>query len=350
MTSVFIGPYRQYDYIGQVSKTYLQSIHKTYTNKNLSFIGRPLFIDLSVATPNTDSCFDIIENVPENLSLNCIIQHAPIEYLAVQRYTKNIAIPIINNRVSRMPYNQNYQKLNLFDNILVENEHDKNLLIKSNISCPIAVFDESFLDKDISDHSNKSYTLGEKNKDTFVFGFIGAYKQNISIIQKIITSFLISFRSSDNTTLVISCRGTEQDRKELENYYDDLKKRLSLINYDHVIFIFNGLDIESVIASLNTFDCFLSINDDYSQYFYEKYMISKESSIITKHNIENIPVPSVFVDESYDIDDRLTSISTADLCQKMKDIQNQQNGNNKYKKVKKNNNSSLGETICHILQ
>jgi hypothetical protein len=350
MTSVFIGPYRQYDYVGQVSRAYLQSIYRTHTNKNLSFIGRPLFIDPSVATPNNDSSFDIIENVPDNLSLNGIIQHAPIEYLAIQKYTKNIAIPIINNKVSRMPYNQNYQKLNSFDNILVENEHDKNLLIKSNVSCPITVFDESFLDKDISDHRNKSYALGEKNKDTFVFGFIGAYRQNISIIQKIITSFLVSFRSSGDVALVVSCRGTEQDKKELENYYNDLKKRLSIIDHDHIIFIFNGLDIESAIASLNTFDCFLSINDDYSQYFYEKYIISKGSNIITKHNIESIPVPSVFVDESYDIDDKLTSISTADLCQKMKDIQSQQNGSNKYQKVKKNNSPSLGETVCHILQ
>jgi glutaredoxin len=298
---------------------------------------------------NNDPLFDKTEDTPENLSLDCIIQHAPVEYLAIQKYTKNIAIPIMQNKISKMPYNQNYQKLNLFDNILVENEQDKNLLIKSNVSCPISVFDESLSDKDILPHVNKSYNLGERMNGVFVFGFIGAYKQNISIIQKIITAFLVSFRSSSDVSLIMSCRGTEQDKKELESYYDDLKKRLSIIEYSNILFIFSGLDIESSVASLNSFSCLLSINDDNSQYLYEKYIASKGISLITKHSVENIQVPPVFINESHDIDDILISISTADLGQKMKDIKNQQ-GPNKHQKIKKNNAKNLGETVCHILQ
>jgi hypothetical protein len=350
MTSVFIGPYRQYDYLGQVSKTFLQSIYNVYSNKNLSFISRPLFIDHLVSITNNDPLFDITEDAPENLSLDCIIQHAPIEYMAIQKYTKNIAIPIIKNKISKMPYNQNYQKLNLFDNILVENEQDKNLLIKSNVSCPITVFDESLSEKDISLHANKSYNLGEKINGFFVFGFIGAYKPNVSIIQKILTAFLISFRSHSNVALILFCRGTEQDKKELENYYDNLKRKLSIVEYNDVMFIFNGLDIESSIASLNNLSCLLSINDDHAQYFYEKYVTSKGISLITKYNTDNIQIPPVFIDESYDMEDTLISISTADLGQKMKDIHNQQQGSNKYQKIKKNNSKNLGETICHILQ
>jgi hypothetical protein len=349
MTSVFIGPYRQYDYLGQVSRSYLESLHRTYTNKNLSIISRPLFLDSSVLITNDDPILGQIENAPENLSLNCIIQHAPIEYLAIQKYTKNIAIPIMQNKFSKMPYNQNYQKLNLFDNILVENEQDKSILMKSNISCPITLFDESLSDKAILPHLNKSYNLGEKMNGIFVFGFIGAYNQNISIIQKIITAFLISFRSHSNVALILSCRGTEQDKKEIESYYNDLKKKLSIVEYNNVIFIFSGLDIESAIASLNSFSCLLSINDDNSQYFYEKYIASKGISFITKHNVENIQIPPVLIDESYDIDDNLISISTADLSKKMKEIQNQQ-GQNKHQKIKKNSGKNLGETVCHILQ
>jgi hypothetical protein len=278
------------------------------------------------------------------------MQHAPIEYLAIQKYAKNIAIPILNNRVSKMPNNQNYHKLNLFDAILVESEHHKNLLIKSNISSPIAVFDESLSDKNISTHINKTYNLGEKNSNTFVFGFIGPYKQNVSIIQKIITSFLMAFRSSADVALVMSCRGTEEDKKELDSYYNNLKKKLSIIDYNRIIFIFNSLDTECVIASLNSFNCLLSINDDYSQYLYEKYMTSKAGDIINRHNLENIQIPPTIINESYDIDDTLISISTMDLCQKMKDIQNQQHSSNKHHKIKKNNNKNLGETICHILR
>jgi glutaredoxin len=255
----------------------------------------------------------------------------------------------MQNKLSKMSYNQNYQKLNLFDNILVENEQDKNLLIRSNVSCPITLFDESLSEKDILPHINKSYNLGERMNGVFVFGFIGAYKQNISIIQKIITAFLTSFRSSSDVFLIVSCRGTEQDKKELESYYHDLKKRLSIIEYNNILFIFSGLDIESSIASLNSFSCLLSINDDHSQYLYEKYVASKGINLITKHSVENIQVPPVFIDESHDMDDVLISISTADLGQKMKDIKNQQ-GSNKHQKIKKNNGKNLGETICHILQ
>ena len=349
MTSVFIGPYRQYDYLGQISRTYLQSIYLAYTNKKLSLISRPLFIDSSLTATNNIPPLDKTEDIPENLALDCIIQHAPIEYLAIQKYTKNIAIPIMQNKISKMPYNQNYQKLNSFDGVLVENEQDKHLLIKSNISCPIIVFDESLSNKDILPHIDKSYNLGEKMNGVFVFGFIGAYKQNISIIQKIITAFLVSFRSSSDVSLIMSCRGTEQDKKEIEKYYDDLKKRLSITEYNNILFIFSGLDIESSIASLNSFSCLLSINDDHSQYLYEKYAVSKGISLITKHSVENIQVPPVFINESYDIDDTLMSISTADLGQKMKDIKNQQ-GSNKHQKIKKNNSKNLGETVCHILQ
>jgi hypothetical protein len=350
MTSAFIGPYRQYDYLGQVSKTYLQSIYTAYSNKNLSIISRPLFIDSSLNDTNNGLLYYNIENIPENFSVDCIIQHAPVEYLAIQKRVKNIAIPIINNKISRAPYNQNYQKLNFFDNVLVENEYQKNILMKSNISCPITVFDESFSDKDISTHINKNYMLGEKTNNTFVFGFTGAYKQNINTIQKIITSFLISFRSHNDVTLVMSCRGTETERKELENYYIDIKKKLSIVDYDNIIFIFSNLDTEAIIASLNSFNCLLSINDDHSQYFYEKYMISKGKSIINRHNLENIQIPSIFIDEFYDIDDIFISVSTTELCQKMKDIQNQQHTSNKHQKITKNNGKNLGETICHILQ
>jgi hypothetical protein len=349
MTTVFIGPYRQYDYIGQASKTYLRSIHSVLVNRGLSFIGRPLFSDPGSIDENNTLFLDKIEKVPNTLELNAIIQHAPVEYLAVQKYTKNIAIPIIDNKLFKTPYNQNYQKLNSFDNILVENDHQKTLLIKSNIICPIIVFDEYLQDKDISDHTNKKYNLGPKVNDSFIFGFIGYYRQNISIIQKIITSFLVSFRSSDDTVLLICCKGTEQDRQELDSYYQNTKNKLNIIDHNNIIFVFNQLNIESAIASLNTFNCFLSLNDDYSQNLYDKYAISNNISVITKHSLETAQIPSTFADESCDIEDTMMSILTSDLCKKLIDIKNQKNNMNKQQKIKKNN-KNLGETICHILQ
>lgn len=350
MTTVFIGPYRQYDYIGQISKIYLESIYKTFINRKMSVIGRPLFTDNMSVIQNLGDRLNAIENIPEDIQLNGVIQHAPIEYLLIQKYTKNIAIPIIDNRISKTPYNQNYQKLNSFDSILVDNEHDKTLLIKSNITCPITVFDESFSDKDTIEHSSKKYNLGEKIGDNFIFGFIGTYKQNISIIQKIIVSFLISFRSSSDTNLLICCKGTEQDKRDLENYYTETKQKLKIIGYDNIIFIFNSLEIESAMASLNTFDCFLSLNDDYSQYLYEKYFISSGKNLINKHNITTIQIPPISINTSVDIDDLMISIPTADLCQKMTDIKNQKNNTNKHQKTKKTNSKNLGETVCHILQ
>lgn len=349
MTTVFIGPYRQYDYIGQVSKTYLESIHRSLLNKKMSLVSRPLFIDPGSVVEDNTLFFEKTETIPDNLSVSTIVQHAPVEYLAIQKYVKNIAIPIIDSKLFKAPYNQNYQKLNSFDTILVENDHQKTFLIRSNIVAPIIVFDEYLSNNEISDHSNKKYNLGPKVDNNFIFGFIGFYRQNISVIQKIITSFLVSFRSSDDTTLLICCKGTGQDKQDLENYYQSLKKKLNVIDYDNIIFVFNSLDIESVIASLNTFNCFLSLNDDYSQNLYEKYAIGNEISIITKYSLETGGVPSLFSDESCDIEDVVMSIPTADLCKKMLDIKNQKNNSNKHQKSKKNN-KNLGETVCHILQ
>jgi len=350
MTTIFVGPYRQYDYTGQISKIYLDSISRAAINRKMSVISRPLFIDnMSIIGENNDS-LNRMEFIADNLELEAIVQHAPVEYLLTQKYTKNIAIPIIGNRISKSPYNQNYQKLNSFDYILVDNEYDKTLLIRSNITSPIFVFDEPFPDKDIVEHSSKKYNLGEKIGDNFIFGFIGAYKQNISIIQKIIVSFLISFRSCSDVHLLLCSKGTEQDRRDIENYYKEIKQKLKIIDYDNVIFIFNGLETESVIASLNTFDCFLSLNDDYSQYIYEKYFMRSGKNLINKHNITTIQIPTIAVDISSDINDLMISIPTTDLYQKMIDTKNQKNNTNKHQKTKKSNNKNLGETLCHILQ
>jgi hypothetical protein len=350
MNTVFIGPYKQYDYLGQVSKTYLESINLALKPRNKTILARPVFIDFSVLDESDNYVYRDIETAPENFDKpSCIIQHAPIEYLAIQRYTKNIAIPILDNRLLKMPYNQNYQKLNSFDHVLVDSEYHKALLIKSNITSPITVFDETLLDMQICDHINKKYNLKEKTNNTFVFGFIGAYKNNIAIIQKIITSFLSSFRSV-NATLIIVSRGTEQDKKHLDDYRTEILKRLSVINDNNIITIFNNLDTESVIASLNSFDCLLSLNDDYSQALYERYMLSQDKQIINKLAMNNIHIPPLHINDFSDIEDIMISVSTSDLCQKMLDTHSQKNNTNRYQKNKKNKTKNLGETLCHILQ
>jgi hypothetical protein len=201
----------------------------------------------------------------------------------------------------------------------------------------------------ICDHINKKYNFKEKTNNTFVFGFIGAYKHNVAIIQKIITSFLSSFRSI-NATLIIVSRGTEQDKKHLDDYRIEILKRLSVINDDNIITIFNNLDTESVIASLNSFDCLLSLNDDYSQALYERYILSQDKQIINKLTMNNIHIPPLHINDFSDIEDIMISVPTSDLCQKMLDTHNQKNNTNRYQKNKKNKTKNLGETLCHILQ
>ena len=347
MNLLYIGPYRQYDYMGQTSRILLHSIKEKCSYNNHKVYSRPLYIDFGSVDEKMPEYIKKDETFPsDSTNWSGIIQHMPVEFLSSQSFTKNIAIPILNNQLAKTSLNNNnFRKLNLFDHVLVENDNQKNFLLKSGITTKISVYNEE-IKTDYIDHNlrNKQFDLGSLNNN-FVFAFIGSYSSNQNIIHKLIVSFLVAFRSEPKNTLFFLLKGTSEDKEELMKFYNETKQKLNILDINPVIFSFGSLQLQESIACINTCSCYLSINDDVAYNMYEKYAQSINKPIISKYNLEVTHTPGLGVGYFYDIEDVIGSINTMSLTYKLKSIQS----DNKILK-NKSNNKSVGEIICNILQ
>lgn len=345
-SAIFIGPYRQYDYVGTSSNIFLHSIHKELKKYDISLFSRPLFLNNALVNPNNID-YSLYENINlDPIEFSVCIQHAPTEYLATQYKWKNIAIPILDPKIHKASVFNNLQKLNEFDAVLVSSEQEKNVLLKSSISSKIYICDENLLDHTSKDILNNRYDLGSLSDDEYNFGFIGSYTENLSIINKTVLSFLVAFRSDSNLKLHFFLRGTQTNKNEIEKFYHETLKQLQIYNYNNISFTFSSLDLEASIASLNSTNCLLAINDDINMHIYENYMKRLNRAVINKGSVDTIQVPTTFVDYRYDIDDLLSSISTLDLISKMR----QSIDKSRPIKNKVANNPTMGATVCRILQ
>lgn len=343
MNTLYIGPYRQYDYLGISSNIYLNTIkHSMLKNQNKIY-SRPIYIDSSVVSENT-GIYDH-EIIPKTVgSFGAIIQHCPIDYFAVYKQWKNICIPIIDPKIYKASSFSMVQKLNHADHIMVNNEQQKMFLLRSNIKTSISICDENLSEHINTKQSQQSYDFGPLYIHCYNFGFIGCYIPNIQIIHKIILAFSIAFRGSEKYRLILFLRGTQKDRKDLGEWYNKTLEDLNLTTSQNISFIFNHLDLEQSVAALNSIDCLLSLNDDHLTSLYDNYILQKNKDLISKHNTETIPIPIAKLDETYDIEDTMYSVSTNNLVKKLLTI------DNKPMKNKKLITSSIGDTICRILQ
>lgn len=346
MNLLYIGPYRQYDYMGQTSRILLHSIKEKLYYRNHSVYSRPVYIDTTTIDRRIPKYIEQNEIFPNNpINWSAIIQNLPVEFLAVQNFTKNIAIPILNNQLVKTSLNNScFKKLNLFDAVIVENDNQKNLLLKSGLNTKILVCNEKITDGLIDDNiKNKQFDLGVLNNN-FIFSFIGSYRANKNIIEKLIMAFLVSFRAETDNTLFLLLRGTSEEQKELADFYNQIKQKLNIINMDPVVFSFGSLELNECIAAINTCSCFLSINNDIQYAIYEKYAQSLDKKVVSKYSLDIVNTPALGVGLLYDIEDVIGSIGTMSLVEKLKSIKL-----NNITKNNSNNHKSIGEIICNIL-
>lgn len=344
-TALYIGPYRQYDYHGVLSNIHLSRLSASLARKDIKLYSRPLFLDSSLIQNTISSEYSNYELLPnEPLNIHCVIQHCPVEYVAIQKKWINICIPILDPKIVKSSSYGVIQKLNLVDHIIVHNDHQKNFLLKSGISVPISLYEENIVDYVDSSILQKMYDFGAVNNGLYRFGFIGTYSRNLRIIQKIIISFINAYRQHDTAQLIFFLRGTQQEKNELEKFYLDTLKNLNVNIFDHILFIFNPLDSASTITALNSMDCLLSINDDYVHHLYEAYLLKNGKSVISRNSLNTISVPPISLE--YDIEDTIGSICTQSLIEKMISIPSSGAKNKKSNK----SNPNIGDLACRILQ
>lgn len=347
MNILYLGPYRQYDYIGQNSRISLHRIKEKLSYHNYKTYSRPVYIDPQSSDNQIPSYLSDDEVFPDSpIEWRGIIQYLPVEFLSAQSFTKNIAIPIFNNQLLKSSLNNpSFKTLNLFDHILVDNDNNKTLLIKSGITTKIHVYNQEIQANYFGDElSGKQFDLGVLNENT-IFSFIGSYEANEQVVHKLIIAFLVAFRGASDKTLFLLLKGNSKDKQKIEAFYKQTKDQLRLIEADPVLFSFSSLGLQEAIAALNTCSCYLSINNDVSCTMYEKYAQSLSKIIINKQSLEISQTPILSIGNLYDIEDIVGSINTSSLINKLQSITT-----DTAKTKNKSNNKSISEILCDILQ
>lgn len=337
MNILYIGPYKQTDYIGVMSLLHIHSI-KQYLSQSDKLITRPIYLDtnfisnLSIdAEHGTANHFDMI------------IQYLPVDFLAITTNTKNIAIPIFDPKLCRLIDDSKYSVLNLCDKILIDEERYKNILRSYNIQKSIEIYEEH-----IPENHTQKFDL-DPIQDSYKFGFIGKYQSNKQIIQKIILAFLLNYRTNNNTKLYFFLTGNEQDRRDAEDQVAKIKKDLSIPEYIRPIHcLFELWEHKNITIALDSLNCFISLNDDYRYVLYEKFFMSNaidtKKFLINRQNISIIETPVINISHISEYNNTLSSIYTKDLIDKMKSAPQAQQKN------KKNNFNCLGHILCKQAQ
>jgi hypothetical protein len=335
MNFLYIGPYRQKDYIGQLSLLHLQSI-KQHISSSDKLITRPIYLDKAFAL-ESDLSIDTESGCLDKFDI--IIQHLPIEFTAINCNTTNIVIPILDPKLCNISFDFQYRILNFCDRILIDDEKHKHLLKSCGISKPIELYEEN-----INEQHSKKFNL-DPIHNSYKFGFIGKYQHNKQIITKIIYSFLINYRINNDIRLYLFLIGNEQDKKELEDQILKLKKELIFPEYINPIHgIFGVWEQKEALIALDSVDCFLSLNDDCKYLLYEKFFISNtmdgKKFLINRQNTNLLETPIININNISEYKNILFSVHTKDLINKIQAAPSSQ------QKHKKNNYHSLGSILC----
>lgn len=343
---IYIGPYRQYDYVGIVSELHIRSIIKSIDLKKHKLFLRPLYLSKDTVQQSHPIDWLPYETLPETLDQETyIIQHAPTDYLGAQSMWYSIAVPVLDPQLHKASKYNNTYKLNRFRHIVVSSDYEKNLLLKSEVNTPCVInqYDPTpYLDSAIID---KKYDFGLLEHQMYYYGFIGPYKDNISIIQQLIVAFSIATRALPHSKLVFFLRGTQQDKNDIEKFYNE---SCSVIKVEdrNIQFIFGYLDMGACFTALNSIDCLISLNAGMQQYLFENYATYHGKAIISRTNTNMEVSPSCSA--LYDIEDMINNISLKGLVDKIRDAGAPspvtKNKNNK------NNSKTIGEILCQIVK
>jgi len=338
---IYIGPYRNNGIDGILSRIYLNSIQNKSAGR-FSVYGRSLSYMVDM---NKNTNVNIEETLPNNFDrCDAVISHSkPSELSFITKWT-NICIPILDPKLYKASKYSHLQILNRCDHIIVNSEYEKQILLKSEIKKPIHVCYE-----DITSYMNKEfisqrYDFKSKLND-YYFGFIGYYSLNRPVIEKIITAFLIGYRADLSKKLVLFLRGTQTDKESIEKFILDTQNKLNIISNINIKIYFMDLEEKTCISAINSMDCLLALNEDSYLHLFDYYIAMQDKDCISISQFNNTE-HSLEINNLYDTEDLLHSISVEDILSRMSNIS--------HKKIKqkhsKNKHQSVGDAVCNILQ
>ena len=337
MNILYIGPYRQIDYVGQMANLHIDSIRASMKNTD-KLSTRPIYFDPSLASPSS-IVYDTENTQMEHIDVT--VQYVPIDFVAIRQGFKNLAVPMIDPKLQNISQDYSYDILNSVDKIILDDDKNKTLIKNYGITAPIEMYEEKIIDS-----KKQKFNLDTINK-YYKFGFIGQYRTNKQIIQKIIHAFFLYYRNNTECKLYFFLRGSDQEKIELDQTVSQIKKDLNIPEYINCINSIFGLwNQEETLAALSSINCYISLNDDYRYLAYEKFFINsvlEESGnrfLISRQNIDCIETPIVSLSSSCEYNNSINSVHTQDLYRKIS------NAPNAPIKRKKAEYSSLGSIVC----
>jgi len=349
MSILYIGPYRQNDYNGLESSVYLKSIQENIIHKNIKLYARPYYYRTDTQNNTDQYAYNDLENITEPIDpVNIVLQHGFTEHLSIRPSYTNIAIPILRNKIAKASKYNILHKLNYFDHIIVGDDYEKKLLIKSDIKKPIHVFYHDLSDSvNNLDILNSRYDYGPIGNKKYNFMFIGEYVPNLDIIQTIVFAFLSAFRAKSQYSLTFILKGTAQHKKDIEEFYRKILHQLKILNKIDIRFYFSPLNIKDTFAALNSADCLLSLNQDNNQKLYSNYIIRQDKICLSYKNIDYNALPCNSPSDIYHTEDTIKTIDMNSLISGL--IKASDPIPPSGKKDKKNHMQPIGKIVCETI-
>lgn len=310
MNILYVGPYKNIS---------IDGISSRYLIDNLKLIPNIKLVTQNIITSDKiNNAFSYIEETitGDLSSFDVVIQHAPINMIVNDsRIKKSIIFPIIDTVNEKLINTLNIKK---FDKILVSNKYHLDKLKKVFGSKVIYLrYHKSIGPVD------KKYNIKFLNK-TQKFYWIGSYKKEQNIIQKIILCFMMAFRTDPKVSLVLFLEDQPSELEGLNKDIAECRKRINLINdfKKITIFPFNNTE-ESLLIAHNSGDIYLSpiisksnIHCDIAQFYKKK--------ILYIDRVDSVAVPN---EKDYSAGDTLTSPISLSLSEEMKRISSDTNKN-----------------------
>lgn len=292
MSALYLGPYRQTDINGQVSRFFLNTILSQHDPK--SVISRPIYIAHDSGLLSNKIKFNSESNTIL-CEYDVLIQHMPVEHMQYMPYIAkyHYAFPIIDSLENLGLFEANLGILNYFDKIFVQSNKEKEILEKSINKNKIEIFAPQINIQEFEKIIKQKFKFA--NYDTTKkFYFIGNINKDESIIKKIIFSMYAA--TSDHAISPICVFFLDFDSKpdiaSLDHEIQNIRKSFGLKeDYRKEIFIFKHFSETELIVAHASCDIYLSINDSQTYYLQELYASLCNNQIISLDNYYDTVMP-----------------------------------------------------------
>lgn len=256
---LYIGPYRQNDGWGLAAKGYLLSLLSTDHN----VCAVPIYLHPPAACDIIEKNILSAENKTYH-EYDLIIQKALPPAICPNKYTKNVALIVLENNLI---YSDGTQNLKRVDEIWVPSNKEIKCIKNSGIDTPSKSIMQPIPTHDIADIIKRNARIGFNNQTidrSYKFYFIGEYIQRKNL-HDIIVAFHTEFDLNEPVSLVIktSIHGMtpQQSLSQIKNDINIIKQKLrTRKNFKEEIILTDRLTQEQLFSIHQTCDCFISVS------------------------------------------------------------------------------------------